>query len=137
MKEIEVLVTVVDVKPHAQVCDLSIEYKIKSLNDDSSNYYQCHESLLRPATFNASLQVQDNFDTTYDGIVSYEMKRAMVCGNICLPPLFFSLFLFFSFLFSFFLFLFFGIDWSSQDTFALQNQRCTRCYQINQCLVVI
>ena len=88
MKEIEV--TVVDVEPHAQVGDLSIEYKIKPVDDDSGIYYQCDESLLRPLTFDTS--TTDNFDTTYDGMVSYEMKRAMVCDCICCFPFFFFLF---------------------------------------------
>ena len=47
-----------------------------------------YESLLRPVTCNA--RATDNFDTTYDGIVSYEMKRAMVCVIVL-----FSAFVFF------------------------------------------
>ena len=52
----------IEVLPHAFVGDLSIEYKICNINDNSDVYYGCHESLLRPIGFKTG--ETDKFDTT-------------------------------------------------------------------------
>ena len=44
MNEQEMKVT--DVIPHAMVGDLSVEYKVCPINDNSGIYYHCHESSL-------------------------------------------------------------------------------------------
>ena len=51
------------------VHDLSIEYKVTRLNDNSGVYYCCHESLLRPNGFAPS--ETDIFDTSYNGMVYF------------------------------------------------------------------
>ena len=80
----------------AQVGDLSIEYKIKPVKDYSGIYYQSHESLFGPVTFNTS--PTDNFNTSHNGMVSDEMKREMVCVfdfHLCFLVCFLSFFFLF------------------------------------------
>ena len=53
------------------VHDLSIEYKVTRLNDNSGVYYCCHDSLLQPNGFAASETETDIFDTSYNGMVYF------------------------------------------------------------------